>query len=102
MKEDEIIQIVQQLLEFRSQQPNRLDHSAAKVVKSSVRRLRELGLSNREIFEALGGAWSEVAIKQMTAGVAVKDPEATRSFGQVLHEIAKAGYTADDLKGSSR
>jgi hypothetical protein len=95
---DEIIQIVKGLLEIRRQQPNRVDRAGTQIVKSGVRRLKELGLSNREIFEALGGAWSEVAIKQMTAGVGTKDPEARRSFGQVVNQIATSGYTADDLK----
>jgi hypothetical protein len=96
-KNNEIIRIVKELLEIRRQQPNRMDRAGTKIVKSGLRRLKELGLSNKEIYEALGGAWSEVAIKQMTAGIGAKDTEARRSFGQVLNEIATSDYTSDDL-----
>ncbi len=94
---DEITRTVKEVLEIRKQQPNRLDRAGTKIVKVRLRQLKELGLSNREICEALGGAWSEVAIKQMTAGVGAKDTEARRSFGKVLNEIATSDYTSDDL-----
>lgn len=97
-KQDVIIQTVKGILEVRGQQPNRLDHAGTMLVKSGVLQLKQLGLSNREIFEALDGAWSVVAIKQMTTGASAKDPEARRSFGQVLNEITTSDYTGADLE----
>ena len=49
-KHEEVVQFVKQLLEIRRQQPNRLDRAGTKIVKVGMRRLKELDLTNKEIF----------------------------------------------------
>jgi hypothetical protein len=77
----------------------KLDGEQREKAYGLMRRLREFGFTNHELFVIVGGKISEISIKRNTPGVEVRDMKERDEVIERLTEFADLGYELGDIEG---